>query len=397
MSIEILHDKCVGCGICVQACAYDAICLVKNFAVIDFNKCTLCGACVDACKFDAILLRKTEREAEQDLTQFKGILVVGEFRNGDIHHVTYELVSKARILADALETDVKCLIMGSKIPEDEINRIFHAGADKVIKIDQPALEFFNDEIMTRLVTDIITEYKPEIVLTGATAEGRALIPQVAIKLKTGLTADCTELDIDSEKKLLLQTRPAFGGNIMATIICPDNRPQISTVRPKVMKVNLDETRTGEVIDKSDMKYKSKFMEVLEFIKEETGTMNIADADIIVSGGRGLGKPENFELLEKLAKLLNAAVGASRAAVDAGWIPYSHQVGQTGQTVAPKLYIACGISGAIQHQVGMRSSDHIIAINRDADAPIFEIADLGIVGDLFEVVPELIKKIEKEVV
>ncbi|MDD3627917.1 MAG: electron transfer flavoprotein subunit alpha [bacterium] len=393
MGIEVIKDKCVGCGLCVKSCAYDAICLVEKLAVIDFNKCVLCGACVEACKFDAILIRKEEKSVS-NLSQFSGILVVGEHRDGVIHHVTYELVSKARILADNLGVSVSCLIIGSGISQEDLNKVIFAGAEKIIKIDNDTCKYFNDELYSKIVTQVINEEHPEIVLTGATAEGRALIPLVAVALKTGLTADCTELAIDGERRLLLQTRPAFGGNIMATIICPNHRPQISTVRPKVMKIIFDEKRTGEIIDKSSISQTAKLMTILETVKEESTTGNIADADIIVSGGRGIGKPENFELLTHLAKLLNGAVGASRAAVDSGWIPYSHQVGQTGKTVGPKLYIACGISGAIQHQVGMRGSDFIVAINKDSSAPIFDIADLGIVGDLHEIIPEFIKILER---
>ncbi|HDS09178.1 MAG TPA: electron transfer flavoprotein subunit alpha [Firmicutes bacterium] len=393
MSLEIIKDKCVGCGLCKTACAYDAICLIDKLAVIDFNKCVLCGACVDSCKFDAIILRKEEKFVS-NLNEYSGIMVIGEHRDGALHPVTYELVSKARVLADNLGISVSCLIIGFGLTEGQVQKVIHAGAEKVFKVDSPECKYFNDELYANLVSAIIRSEKPEIVLTGATAEGRALIPLVAVSLKTGLTADCTELSIDSERRLLLQTRPAFGGNIMATIICPHHRPQISTVRPKVMKISFDEKRRGEVIDRSSAVQVSRLMKVLETVKEESTTGNIADADIIVSGGRGVGKPENFQQLDRLAKLLNGALGASRAAVDAGWISYSHQVGQTGKTVGPKLYIACGISGAIQHQVGMRGSDYIVAINKDSTAPIFDIADLGIVGDLHEVIPEFIKILER---
>ncbi|MCK4665303.1 electron transfer flavoprotein subunit alpha, partial [Candidatus Dependentiae bacterium] len=387
MSIEIIKSKCVGCGLCIPVCVYDAIKLIDKIAVIDLDKCTLCGACVEACNFDAIILTKEEKK-DKDISDYSGILVVGEFRHGEVHHVTYELVSKARKLAGKLDdVNVSCLIMGTDMPEDSLEKIITAGADKVIKIDNPELKFFNDEVFSKLVTEVLINEKPEIVLTGATSEGRALIPLVAVSLRTGLTADCTGLDIDPEKKLLLQTRPAFGGNIMATIICPNHRPQIATVRPKVMKIILDSNRKGEIIEKKDIKVSRKLTEILETVKDESTHVNVADADIVVSGGRGVGGPKNFELIEKLADLLKAAVGASRAAVDSDWITYSHQVGQTGKTVAPKLYIACGISGAVQHQVGMRSSDFIIAINKDSSAPIFDIADIGIVGDLFEVIPE----------
>ncbi len=242
---------------------------------------------------------------------------------------------------------------------------------------------------------MIREYRPEIVLAGATALGRSFIPRVAAILNTGLTADCTGLDIDTEKRLLLQTRPTFGGNIMATIICPNKRPQMSTVRPRVFKKNApDPNRKGQII-KVDFKKESVTArtKLLSFVEDITEKVKLEDADIIVSGGRGLGKAENFKLLAELAEVMGAALGSSRAAVDEGWIPYSHQVGQTGKTVCPRLYIACGISGAIQHLAGMQTSDVIVAINDNPDAPIFQVAHYGIVGDLFQVVPLMIKKLK----
>jgi electron transfer flavoprotein alpha subunit len=250
------------------------------------------------------------------------------------------------------------------------------------------------------MAELINEYKPEIVLTGATAMGRAFIPRVAAMIDTGLTADCTGLDICQETKMLLQTRPAFGGNIMATILCQNYRPQMATVRHKVMKeAAIEKGRKAEIINVDYSKKKQILTSRTKFIEEvveEMHTVNIAEADIIVSGGRGLGGPENFKIIEELAQALGGAVGASRAAVDSDWIPYSHQVGQTGKTVCPKIYVACGISGAIQHLIGMQSADTIIAINKDPNAPIFQVASYGIVGDLFEVVPKLTKMLKKEV-
>ncbi|MBM3253998.1 MAG: electron transfer flavoprotein subunit alpha/FixB family protein, partial [Candidatus Omnitrophica bacterium] len=244
--------------------------------------------------------------------------------------------------------------------------------------------------------DLIREYKPEILLCGATSIGRSLIPRVAVKLNTGLTADCTSLDIDLENRLLLQTRPAFGGNIMATIICPNFRPQMATVRHKVMKEAIPQnSRKEEVIIKEypDTEHYSR-TKLVDVVEELTQTVNLAEADIIISGGRGLQKAENFKLIEELAMVLGGAVGASRSAVDSGWIAYSHQVGQTGKTVCPKLYIACGISGQIQHLAGMQSSEVIVAINKDPYAPIFKVATYGIVGDLFEIVPTLTAKFKE---
>ncbi|HTY81482.1 MAG TPA: electron transfer flavoprotein subunit alpha/FixB family protein, partial [Dehalococcoidales bacterium] len=265
----------------------------------------------------------------------------------------------------------------------------------VFLVDSAELAGNQEDYLTYKLVELIKENRPEIVLAGATALGRAFIPRVAAMLNTGLTADCTGLDIDKEKRQLLQTRPTFGGNIMATIICPNKRPQMATVRPRVFKKGKpDEKRQGQIIN-VDFKREGVTAKtrLLGFIEEITEKIKLEDADVIVSGGRGLGKAENFKLLAELADALGAALGASRAAVDEGWIPYAHQVGQTGKTVCPKLYIACGISGAIQHLAGMQTSDVIVAINDDPNAPIFQVAHYGVVGDLFQVVPAMIKKIK----
>jgi len=241
------------------------------------------------------------------------------------------------------------------------------------------------------------KYKPEIILSGATVTGRSFIPRVAVELRTGLTADCTGLEIEKETGNLLQTRPAFGGNIMATILTPNHLPQMATVRHKVMDpLPRDESRNGKIIkEEMDLSGWDDKTAYLGFEKDETQTINLTEADFVIAGGRGLKKKENFALIEELAKSLNAAIGASRAAVDAEWIPYPHQVGQTGKTIKPKIYIAVGISGAIQHLAGMQSSDYLIAINKDPDAPIFKVADLGLVGDLFEIIPEVTKKFQQK--
>jgi electron transfer flavoprotein alpha subunit len=270
------------------------------------------------------------------------------------------------------------------------------GADNVFLVEAEELENFQDEPYTNILVELIQRYKPEIFLCGATSIGRALISRVAVKIKTGLTADCTGLDIDLSKKILLQTRPAFGGNIMATIITPNHRPQMATVRHKVFEeAKPDRNRRGRIIKEN---FEKRFLfsrtRLLDIVEEITEIKNLSEADIIVSGGRGLQRGENFKLIEDLAKVLDGAVGASRAAVDSGWISYSHQVGQTGRTVCPKLYIAVGISGQIQHLVGMQSSKVIVAINKDPYAPIFKVATYGIVGDLFEVLPFLTRRLKE---
>lgn len=362
-------------------------------AVLKEELCTLCGACVDACKFQAISLKREKTVAPD--TQARGVWVFCEQKKGVVQSVSFELLGKGRELADKLGTELCAVLLGHGIEHKALDLI-HRGADIVYVVDHPGLKNFLDDPHTQILVRLIKKYKPDIILCGATIIGRSLISRVAVRIHTGLTADCTGLDIDPHKKILMQTRPAFGGNIMATIITPHHKPQMATVRHKVMKEAVpDPKRKGRIIKETfeEAAFASR-TKVLDIIEEITATVNIAEADVIVSGGRGLRGPENFKILEDLAEVLNAAVGASRAAVDAGWMPYSHQVGQTGKTVCPKIYIACGISGQIQHLVGMQSSDTIIAINSDPHAPIFSVATAGIVGDLFEVVPLLTKKFKE---
>jgi len=283
-------------------------------------------------------------------------------------------------------------LLGHNI-KNKAQELIQRGAQKVIIADMPELKEYIAENYTNAIVKLIKKYRPEIFLAGATSCGRSLVSRIAVKLYTGLTADCTGLDIDPKEKILIQTRPAFGGNIMAQIISPACRPQMATVRHKVMpEAKVNPKAQGEIIEeKLDTQIIDSRVRFIKFVEEISSTVNLAEADIIVSGGRGLQAPENFKILEELAKTLDAAIGASRAAVDSGWIPYSHQVGQTGRTVCPKIYIACGISGQIQHLVGMQSSKIIVAINKDPSAPIFKIANYGLVGDLFEIVPLLTKK------
>lgn len=392
MSIEISKERCSGCESCLPSCPYGAIKVADGQARILLDRCTLCGACVGACPLEAILFRREERAADE-LQAYRGVWVFAEQREGRIATVVYELLGEGRKLADALGEELCAVLLGHKI-KDAAGHLIARGADKVYGVDDPFFEHFQDDPYAFVLTELIKEHRPAIVLLGATARGRSLAPKVATRLKTGLTADCTGLAIDPGKRILLQTRPAFGGNIMATIVCPNRRPQMATVRPKVMKpLEPDEDRRGEIVlkqvDGGGIQLRTTLLEIM---KEAAETVNLEDADIIVSGGRGLGDPKNFSIIEALAKALGGAVGASRAAVDAGWIPYSHQVGQTGKTVCPKLYIACGISGAIQHLAGMQSADVIVAINRNPDAPIFRVATFGIVGDLFDVVPALTEEV-----
>ena len=392
--IKVIQEKCIGCSKCIPICPYQAITLVDKKAVINLDTCTLCGACLPECPFDAIIIEK-EQEQVQNLADYSGVMVYAEQKNGIVMPIAFEILSKARELADDLGNDVTAVLLGNNF-DKQSEELIHFGADKVIVVDDAFLENFLDEPYTQAMSYVVNKYKPEIVLSGATAIGRSFIPRLAVELHTGLTADCTDLNIDPETKELVQTRPAFGGNIMAEIRTSNYRPQMATVRHKVFDpLPKDENRTGDVIQEKvtfdNTKFLSKF---LSYIKDETQSVKITDADIIVTGGRGIKCAENFTLIKQLASVLGAAVGASRAAVDAGWIEYSHQVGQTGKTVKPKIYIACGVSGAIQHLVGMQSSDIIIAINKDKDAPIFKVADVGIIGDLFEVIPQLVKQLSK---
>lgn len=332
----------------------------------------------------------------KDLTAYKNVWVFAEQRQGEIMPVAIELLGEGRKLANEIGVELCAVLLGDKV-EGLASELVKFGADKVYLAESPLLSTFTTDGYANVVTDMINEYKPEVVLVGASHIGRDLAPRVAAKVGTGLTADCTRLEIDPEDKKLLQTRPAFGGNIMATIICPDNRPQMSTVRPGVMqKAAKDDSRTGEVI-KVDVKLQQSDIRttVLEVVKEKKAKVNLQEAEFIVSGGRGVGSAEGFKLLQKLADKLNGVVGASRAAVDIGWAEYQRQVGQTGKTVRPVIYIACGISGAIQHLAGMQDSDYIIAINKNPEASIFKIADYGIVGDLHEVIPKLIEAIDNK--
>ncbi|VIF87653.1 electron transfer flavoprotein subunit alpha [Clostridioides difficile] len=330
-----------------------------------------------------------------NLNDYNGVWVIGEQREGKINPVTIELIGEGRKLADQLGKELAVVIAGYEV-EKEVKELLHYSVDKVYYINDPLLKDFTTDGYAISIANLIERKKPEVVLVGATSIGRDIAPRIAGKVGTGLTADCTKLEIDSTDNKLLQTRPAFGGNLMATIVCPQNRPQMSTVRPGVMaKAVRNESETGilEVVT-PELTEKMIRTRLVEILPQEKKSVNLTDARIIVSGGRGLKRAEGFELIKELADKLGAEIGASRAAVDSGWIEHSHQVGQTGTTVRPELYIACGISGAIQHLAGMSDSKYIVAINKDAKAPIFSICDYGIVGDLYEIIPEMIESLNR---
>jgi len=399
MSVKILQDKCVGCRLCLPSCPYGAIYMEGKKAYLN-DDCTDCGACLDSCKFKAIEAEESGR-IKMDTTKFHNIYVFVEQDKETITPVSLELIGKAKELAESFgklgkKQSVTAVLIGYDFG-DIAEELIHYGADRVLVAKHEELKVYRTDVYTKVVVDIVRDNRPEIMLIGATPQGRDLAPRVANRLKTGLTADCTGLEVDEEDKILLMTRPSFGGNVMATIVCPDNRPQMSTVRPGVMKkLEKDDSKTGDIeefsveLQESDMI--TKVLEVIETAKHE---VNLEDANIIVSGGRGLKGPEGFKLLEELAEKLGGVVGASRAAVDAGWIEQSHQIGQTGKTVSPDLYIACGISGAIQHLAGMSHAKHIIAINKDNNAPITKVANVTYVGDLFKILPSLTAKIEEQ--
>lgn len=394
MGLKIHSEQCIGCGVCVAKCPFGALHMEGNQVVVG-DSCTLCGACVRVCPVEAISLEKVEKAAVR-IEDYSGVWVFAEQREGQLLRVALELVGEGRKLADGLGKKLSAVLMGSNIRSLASELIAH-GADQVYVLDNPELKVYNTEPYAMALEQLVQKEMPEVILFGATHNGRDLAPRVSARLKTGLTADCTELAIDPEKGLLLQTRPAFGGNIMATIICPNHRPQMATVRPGVMaKLTPDYKRKGEVVEFTANFTSAAIKAVVqEIVKEAKRQVNLPEAKIVVAGGRGLAKAEGFQLVEELAHALGGEVGASRACVDSNWISHDHQVGQTGTTVAPDLYVACGISGAIQHLAGMSGSKVIIAINKDPNAPIFQIADYGIVGDVYQVLPKLIESLKEE--
>lgn len=328
--------------------------------------------------------------------EYEGVLVIGEQRDNQVHSVTYELLARGRVLADKLGVKLSCVILGDGL-EEHAQESIHRGVDTVYVLDGPAFGRFLPGVYCDAIVELIEDVKPEVVIAAATTSGRTLMPLVAARLMTGLTADCTGLDIDEKERLLLQTRPAIGGNVMATIKTPTARPQMATVRPKSARPlppNL--TRTGKVVLRACRREGTvhAFERILECMPDTTQEVSVQDAEVIVAGGKGVKSREGFKLVEDLARELGAAVGATRDVVDLGWIGYPHQIGLSGKTVSPKLYIAIGISGTIQHLAGMQTAETIVAVNKDKDAQIFKVADFGVVGDLFEVVPEIIAKLRR---
>ncbi|CAH2030035.1 electron transfer flavoprotein subunit alpha [Trichlorobacter ammonificans] len=419
---RLLEGKCIACGgRCESSCPVN--CITMNDAgepVIVAEKCIGCLKCVKVCPAEALEMAFTPEElallaeldragtpaAEEEDPEaaalaklqaaYRGVWVFIEQEEGEVAKVSWELLGKGRELADKLGVELAAVVIGHRV-EQLCSEAFRYGATRAYLLDAPVYAAYRTQSYLEAMCHLIEQYKPEVILMGATGMGRDLAGAVATRVATGLTADCTGLDID-DKRNLMQTRPAFGGNIMATIMCDKYRPQMATVRPHVMQMPqpLDKA-AGEIVRVGFTVAEEQIpVKVLEVLRDGDGTqkIDIGGAEFIVSGGRGMMGPENFALLKELAAELGAVVGASRSAVDAGWMPHDRQVGQTGKTVRPKIYVACGISGAIQHLVGMQDADLIIAINRDKDAPIFEVAHYGIVGDLFQVVPELTRQIRE---
>lgn len=324
---------------------------------------------------------------------FNGVWVFAEQREGQLQKVSLELLGEGRKIADKLGSKLTALLIGNKV-QNLVEDLSRHGADEVLVVDAPELEHYTTDGYTKAICELANAKKPNIIFIGATFIGRDLGPRVAARLETGLTADCTSLDVDVESGDLLATRPAFGGNLMATIVCPDHRPQMATVRPGVFeKLPLGEN--DATVENVEIKFNSNDIrtKIVEIIKEHKDIVDISEANVLVAGGRGIGSEENFKMLKELAEVMNGSIAASRAAVEKGWVDKDYQVGQTGKTVRPNIYVACGISGAIQHAAGMQDSDMIIAINKDANAPIMKIADYAIVGDVNKVVPEFIAQLK----
>ncbi len=388
------RDTCTGCMLCPKACNFDAIEKDGDKVKFDLDKCVLCGSCEEVCPVDAIKIERKKIDSAE-IAKYKDVWTFCETSDGRLRSVALELVTKGRELADTLGEKLTAVLIGNNI-ENHAQTLIHHGADRVLVVDAKIFADYTTDAYTIAMTSLIASRKPSVVLYGATNNGRDLAPRIAARLGLGLTADCTGLEID-EARQLIQTRPAFGGNIMAEIISPYTRPQMATVRPNVFKPGEpDSSRPGEIekvnIEVSPVQVRTR---VLEKVSEAVeGMKSVEEADVIVCSGRGIKDPANLELPKQLAKLLDAAIGGSRPIVDLGWLPPSQQVGQSGRTVCPKLYIALGISGQIQHLAGMSSSDFVVAINKDPDAPIFSVADFGIVGDIFTVLPEVIAEVKR---
>lgn len=392
MAVWVEVDLCSGCKRCVKACPYGAIEMQEGKAHV-LDRCTACGACLQVCKEQALQTDAKPKEIP-DFSDRKGVWVFAEQRDGRLNSVSLELLGKAQELGTTLGQSVSAVLLGDGVA-GLAGTLIEYGARTVYLAEHEALKDYRTTSYTNVIEELVKAYKPNILLMGATHVGRDLAPRVSRRVEVGLTADCTELVIDAEEGILLQTRPAFGGNVMATIANRYSRPQMATVRPGVMEAVRKAGAEGEIIKKTvSLAEEGIGTKVLEIVREEKKRVNLSEARVIVAGGRGAGDSKGFRTLEELAAALGGELAGTRVAVEEGWIPPDRQIGQTGQSVRPELYVACGISGAIQHRAGIMNSRYIVAVNRDPRAPIFQVADWGIVGDLNDVVPEMIQHCKK---
>jgi len=394
-AIAIDLEKCNGCGMCARSCPYQALEIQDKKALWIEETCTLCGACLESCKFEALTGKMPQREVP-DFSDYRNVWVFVEQHDGVFHKSAYELIGCARTIADDLGEDVVAAVLGDDVKKNA-EQLIHYGADQCIVVEDPALAYYQTCTYTHVMAELIKSGRPGILLIAATHLGRDMAPRLARRVGLGLTADCTRLSIDPEEKILRQTRPAFGGNIMATIVSRFSRPQTATVRPGIMKaLEPDTSRSGEVqAVEIDMVQCREFTRVLECVMEEDKKLDISAAKIIVAGGRPTCSERGIAVLKEFAEAVGGQVASTRVVVEEGFLPPEQQVGQTGRTVRPEVYFACGISGAVQHKAGMDGSRYIVAINKDPDALIFEIADFAIVGDLFEVLPALTSVVKGE--
>ncbi|MGI6083135.1 MAG: FAD-binding protein [Limnochordia bacterium] len=387
--VQVDRELCTLCGSCIDACPFGAIEIEESQLVIT-DECRLCGACIEACPQGALSMQESRPAGAVVLDDYADVLVFVEQSAGEIHPVSYEMIGKGLELARSLGQKLHCIMAGDGISEQAAD-LLNYGVDTVYLYDDPALHCYRAEPYTTVVCELVQDIRPSIMLIGATHVGRSLAPRVATRLRTGLTADCTSLDV-RENGELVQTRPAFGGNVMARIVTPNHRPQMATVRYKVMeRAKRVDNPHGQVIKRTPASELTSGIEILDIVESATEA-SITEADIVVAVGRGACNERCLALATELAESLGGVVGASRPVVEQGLLSHTQQVGLSGRTVRPKLYVACGISGAVQHVAGMQGSDYIIAINKDRQAPIFEVADVAIVGDASEVLPHLIELI-----
>ncbi len=391
MTVWVETDLCDACKLCINACPYGAIELKEGTAYI-LERCTSCGACLEVCPKTAVLTDFKPRTIP-DFSDRQGVWVFAEQRDGNLTRVSLELLGKAQELAEELGQEVSAALLGHKVSA-LIATLLEYGADTVYYTDHEALGNYRCNAYTKVIEELVNQYKPNIFLMGATHIGRDLAPRVSRRVAVGLTADCTELSIDSKERILLQIRPAFGGNVMATIANRYSRPQMATVRPGVMEMRRKQGKGNVIEHKTVLSETEIKTRVLQVVREKKKSIDLSEAKVIIAGGRGVGDAKGFDILRELALVMEGQVAGTRVTVEQGWIPPENQVGQTGRTVRPEIYIACGISGAVQHRAGMMNSRYIIAINTDPRAPIFQVADWGITADLFDVVPEMTRQLKE---